>query len=1042
MKSQGSRMFALVVLAATAACAGPQIDRSAMSAKYWRIWDEKEQARIDADIEANRKADVTVDVDAPDGAEVRYEQISHDFRFGASTFNFGQLGSAELNRRYAAAFGEGGVFNQGTVPFYWREYEPEPGVIRAFPGKYEADFEKFWNALPREKAVKTKFWRRPPPGPIIDYLKSRGLRAHGHILVTGGFRPEWLYDKYCPDAEKDFLEGYGLPRHENYKWTWLQWEMWTFRDVCSKKLYPKLSEEEIGAALPVWTSEMRRLWRKRVLDIGALFGKSVDSWDVVNESARDFAKYGKSRTGLPVWKSFKGVMPGDFPLLALQDAKEAFPETAELVINENKIGEDFLKQVNDLTKEDVRIDLVGCQMHIMETNLMKRLSAGSTNVNWVGTPTQIRRRLNMMARTGRRIHISEVTIPQSEKGAKGLAVQAAAVRNLYRIWFSHKAVAGITWWNLVDGCSFPGEPQISGLFTRDLRKKPAYEVLESLINDEWRTRGVAAARDGKVSFRGFKGRYRLTWKDADGKAREKVVDAAAAARERFQIDRSVMSQKYWSIWNDKAQAKIDADIEKYRKADATVEVAAPDGTEVKVEQLTHAFHFGASIFNFDQLGTKERNDRYKALWGTLFNSATVPFYWRPLEPKAGAPRYDAAAEDSEAFWNACKEPEKEPHWRRPAPGPIIDYLRPLGVRIHGHVLVWGNYFQNPQWMWFDGCPDAEKAALEKASGVKFPLPGEQERFSAKDQKIFTNRLLDSAWGKVFGKMSEEQIAALVPTYFKNLEKTYENHVREIAGRFGDRVDSWDVVNESATMYGRFGRKAVRGKPFDEARYGSGGVCGQPMPADYAFKAFMWAQKALPERAVLSINDFHKTDTYVAQIKDLRAHGAQVEMVGAQMHLMNPKASAEIAKKGGRSPAAIAQLCDLLSEPGLPLHCSEITITAPDRTKRGEMVQAIIMRNFYRAWFSAEKMDGITWWNLVDDCGLPGEPSLSGLFTRDMRPKAAYYAMDDLINREWKTRTTKKVKGGKVSFRGFKGRYRLTWKDADGKEHEKIVDACR
>ena len=44
----------------------------------------------------------------------------------------------------------------------------------------------------------------------------------------------------------------------------------------------------------------------------------------------------------------------------------------------------------------------------------------------------------------------------------------------------------------------------------------------------------------------------------------------------FAIDRSVMSDAYWKIWNDDVQAKIDADIEKYRKADATVEVAAPD----------------------------------------------------------------------------------------------------------------------------------------------------------------------------------------------------------------------------------------------------------------------------------------------------------------------------------------------------------------------------------------------------------------------------------------------------------------------------------
>ena len=514
---------------------------------------------------------------------------------------------------------------------------------------------------------------------------------------------------------------------------------------------------------------------------------------------------------------------------------------------------------------------------------------------------------------------------------------------------------------------------------------------------------------------------------------------ASASAAQFQIDRSVMNEAYWKLWSDKVQAKIDADIEKYRKADAMMEVAAPDGAEVKVEQLTHAFHFGASIFNFNQLGTKERNDRYKALWRTLFNSATVPFYWKTLEPKAGAPRYYAAKEDSEEFWNACPSPERQPHWRRPPPGDIIDYLRPLGVRIHGHVLVWANFYQNPAWLWFEGCPDDEKRALEEAGGVKFPRSGEQERLSPKEQKRFSNRLLDAAWGKVFDKMSEEEIVALVPTYFKNLEKYYESHVRDITRRFGDRVDSWDVVNESAAVFKRLGGKSVRGKPFDKARYGADGVCGQPMPADYAFKAFKWAQESLPERAVLSINDWNKSATYVKQIEDLRAHGARVGMIGAQMHLMNPKASTEIEKNVSRQPDAIAKRCRLLSKPGLPIHCSEITVTAPDRTKRGEMIQAIILRNFYRAWFSVEKMDGITWWNIVDDCGLSGEPVLSGIFTRDMQPKVAYFAMDDLINREWKTRTVAKAANGKVAFRGFRGRYRLTWKGADGKEQTKVID---
>ncbi len=517
----------LFALAATATLAEFKIDRSSMSDEYWGIWNETEQAKIDADIEANRKADASVAVEVPDGTEVRYEQLTHDFRFGASTFNFEQLGSPELNRRHEAAWGEGGVFNQGTVPFYWREYEPEQGVIRAYDG--EATTEEFWNSIPRRKAIKNKFWRRPPPGKVIDFLRSKEARVHGHILVTGGLRPMWLYDKCCPKNEKKVLEGFGLPSREKCKAKGKEhkyWDFWKGSDFwgfCTKKVYPNMSEQEIADAMPVWTGTMRRLWTKRVLDIGASFGEKADSWDVVNESSKDFVKYGKSRTGLPVWKSYKGIMPGDFPLVALLDAKRAFPVTAKLCINDNNINDDFLNQVKDLVNEGARIDVVGCQMHITKIKDMKALIAGKEEVNWVGTPKTIRDRLDMMARTGRRIHVSEITIPQVDKSEKALEAQAIVARNLYRIWFSHKDVGGITWWCVVDGCTWPGIPSLSGVFTRELNKKPVYDALDSLINGEWRTKGAVAAKDGKVSFRGFRGRYRLTWKDSSGKELSKIV---------------------------------------------------------------------------------------------------------------------------------------------------------------------------------------------------------------------------------------------------------------------------------------------------------------------------------------------------------------------------------------------------------------------------------------------------------------------------------------------------------------------------------------
>ena len=511
------------------------------------------------------------------------------------------------------------------------------------------------------------------------------------------------------------------------------------------------------------------------------------------------------------------------------------------------------------------------------------------------------------------------------------------------------------------------------------------------------------------------------------------VMCAGLAFADFKVDRSVMSEEYWKIWNDDAQAKIDADIEKYRKADATVEIEAPDGAEVSIEQKTHAFFFGAHIFNFNQLGKKEWNDRYKELYGTLFNSATVAFYWRTLELYPHAPRFEERYEDTENFWNSCPQPKDQAHWRRPAPDPVISFLRHRGVHIHGHPLVWGNnHWHTPTWLWDDFCPESEKVALQRAAGVKIPRQDFRKPICACD-RAYTAQW-QAAWKKVYERLSDEEIAKLIPTFLATQERMYEERIRKIGERYGSRVDSWDIVNESATDFNIFGRKAVRGKPFDRSYYG-------PMPADYAYKSFVWAEKYLPASAWFNLNDYNM-EPFFDQAKDLIANGARIDVVGSQMHLFNPAESVNISLgKGPRHlrPEGVAERFRIVSQADRPIHLSEITITAPDNSVRGQMVQAIITRNLYRAWFSVEKMNGITWWNVVDDCGAPGEPSISGLFTRDMRPKTAYYAMNDLIHREWKTKTRAKAKDGKVSFRGFRGRYHLNWKNADGTSGYRSVD---
>ena len=156
-----------------------------------------------------------------------------------------------------------------------------------------------------------------------------------------------------------------------------------------------------------------------------------------------------------------------------------------------------------------------------------------------------------------------------------------------------------------------------------------------------------------------------------------------------------------------------------------------------------------------------------------------------------------------------------------------------------------------------------------------------------------------------------------------------------------------------------------------------------------------------------------------------------------MHLFKPQQCLDIADgKHIETPDIVWKRMETIGKAGFPIHLSEITITSPGSDERGYEIQAVIARNLYRLWFSIKPMMGITWWNIVDDCGAPGEPTISGIFTRNMEPKPSYFALDKLINNEWKTRCTVKAGAdGAIKFRGFKGRYRVTWNDSSGKEKQ-------
>jgi endo-1,4-beta-xylanase len=473
----------------------------------------------------------------------------------------------------------------------------------------------------------------------------------------------------------------------------------------------------------------------------------------------------------------------------------------------------------------------------------------------------------------------------------------------------------------------------------------------------------------------------------------------------------IMSESYWKIWNPEVQKQIDQDIEKYRKADGELILTdfAP-GAEVKIEQISHDFKFGAHIFNYNQLGKTEYNNRYKELYGTLFNSATVAFYWKTFEMQPNRPRFKEEYWDTESYWNSVAEPKKEPHWRRPAPDPVIEFLESKGIRIHGHPIIWGNRkWHNPNWIIQNYMIPEEKAKMDKLI-VEY---GNLENY------------LDSEkYAEAYKNLTVEQLEEMFPDLTKKLKMLFEKRIVELAEYYGDRIHSWDVVNESATDHQK--GLLIPSSGLAKSVYGI-------MPGDYTYEAFKVATKVFPENVLLNINDYNLSQSYTDQVKDLLSRGCKVDIMGSQMHLFNPQQCLDIAAgKEIQTPDHIWGWYERLSQAKLPIHLSEITITAPGNDERGRKIQAVITQNLYRLWFSLERMMGITWWNVVDDCGAPGEPSTSGIFTRDMVAKPAYYALDNLINNEWKTNLTAKPdKNGQIKFRGFKGNYRITWTDRMG-----------
>lgn len=143
--------------------------------------------------------------------------------------------------------------------------------------------------------------------------------------------------------------------------------------------------------------------------------------------------------------------------------------------------------------------------------------------------------------------------------------------------------------------------------------------------------------------------------------------------------------RYYYEQKEAIDARIAADTEKHRKADAVLRVTDAAGkplrASVTLKQTSHSFQFGCNIFMLDQFPDEEHNAEYRRKFPELFNYAIVPFYWSDYEVEEGKPRVGLDAPNV---------------YRRPAPEKVLQYTKEHRLGTKGHCLMWQLFL--PEWL--------------------------------------------------------------------------------------------------------------------------------------------------------------------------------------------------------------------------------------------------------------------------------------------------------------------------------------------------------
>jgi len=233
-----------------------------------------------------------------------------------------------------------------------------------------------------------------------------------------------------------------------------------------------------------------------------------------------------------------------------------------------------------------------------------------------------------------------------------------------------------------------------------------------------------------------------------------------------------------------------------------------------------------------------------------------------------------------------------------------------------------------------------------------------------------------------------------------LRDILHEYITAVVTHFKGRIWQWDVVNEAVT------------DPWDspDGHITYKGFWYENLGESYIADAFRWA-RAADRKALLTYNDYNidafgdggpldKTQFVYDMVKDLRAQGVPVDVVGSQAHLST--------RYGNYTPFQIADALNKFAGLGVATALTEVDVrNLMPAEQTGDTINPLLQAQAYD--YSALMQgclasrhcisytvwgfdDGHSWTNTWDFGAGAGAEAMATLYTADYQPKFAYYAI--------------------------------------------------